>query len=156
MLELRSSSLDHPDVVALIERAQQYYVELYGGPDADPILPVDVLPPRGGFWAGYDDELPVAMGGWTRSGPDEKHGAIRRMFVVPSARRSGVARRILATLEADAQASGVTQMTLTTGRPQTAAIAFYRAAGYVDIPSYGYYAAEDDAVHLGKSLPGAN
>jgi len=44
-------------------------------------------------------------------------------------------------------------MVLTTGRPQRDAIAFYRAAGYDDVPPFGYYAHVDTAVHLGKRLP---
>ena len=43
-------------------------------------------------------------------------------------------------------------MVLETGRPQIAAIAFYRASGYVDIEPFGFYAAEPDVVSLGKRL----
>ena len=43
-------------------------------------------------------------------------------------------------------------MVLETGRPQTAAIAFYRASGYVDIEPFGFYADEPDVVSLGKRL----
>ena len=49
-------------------------------------------------------------------------------------------------------AAGADWMVLETGRPQIAAIAFYRANGYVDIEPFGFYAAEPDVVSLGKRL----
>jgi hypothetical protein len=41
---------------------------------------------------------------------------------------------------------------LETGIEQPEAIALYRSAGYVDVPSFGYYIDHDNSVHLGKDL----
>lgn len=152
VLELRPSRLDHPDSLAMIEQVQQYYVELYGGPDRDPLRPAEFAPPRGGFLIGYERDAAVAMGGWTFGEGDHAAAKVRRMYVAPVARRRGHAAALLAALEADAAAAGATEMILTTGRPQTAAVALYRDAGYTDIAPYGFYADVEGAVHLGKAL----
>jgi ribosomal protein S18 acetylase RimI-like enzyme len=74
------------------------------------------------------------------------------MYVDPSVRRTGIGRRVLAALEADAASRGAARMILTTGHPQIGAIALYRASGYADIASFGHYADIAGAVHLGKVL----
>jgi ribosomal protein S18 acetylase RimI-like enzyme len=43
-------------------------------------------------------------------------------------------------------------MLLETGRPQTAAIGLYRSSGYVDVERFGYYAASESALNLGRRL----
>ena len=68
--ELRPLSYDHPDAQELTERAQAYYVELYGGRDDDPLAAAEFEPPRGGFVVGYLDGAPVAMGGWSLTASD--------------------------------------------------------------------------------------
>lgn len=154
VLELRSVSFDHPDARALTERAQAYYVEIYGGPDDDPLTAAQLRPPTGGFVVAYADRRPAGMGGWTRTdeAPGEAVAQIRRMFVDHGVRRRGIARAVLAHLEDDARRHGSTAMVLATGRPQTAAIAFYRSSGYHDVAPFGFYAATDLVVCLGKEL----
>jgi ribosomal protein S18 acetylase RimI-like enzyme len=152
MLDLRTARYDHPDAVALTEQAQRYYVEVYGGPDDDPLTAESFAPPRGGFLLGYVGTAPVAMGGWFFGA--EGRAYLRRMFVAPTHRRLGYGRRLLAALEADATAAGATELVLATGRPQAEAIALYRAAGYADVRPFGHYAGSDQAVHLGKRLTG--
>jgi GNAT superfamily N-acetyltransferase len=155
--ELRPARYDSPDAVALTEQAQQFYLEIYGGPDRTPFTVQEFAPPRGGFYVGYLDERPVAMGGWRFSPVIAPAGAqrpaeIKRMFVRGEVRRLGLARRLLAALEAAARAAGADWMILETGRPQVAAVGFYRAGGYVDIAPFGFYADEPDVVSLGKRL----
>lgn len=155
--ELRPARYDSPHAIALTEQAQQFYLEIYGGPDRTPFTAQEFAPPRGGFYVGYLDEHPVAMGGWRFSRVLAPAGAqrpaeIKRMFVRGEVRRHGLARRLLAALESAAQAAGADWMILETGRPQVAAVALYRAVGYVDIAPFGFYAEEPDVVSLGKRL----
>lgn len=74
------------------------------------------------------------------------------MYVRPTHRGHGFARALLAELEASAAAEGVDWLVLETGLAQPEAIALYRSAGYQDVPLFGYYAASELAVHLGKPL----
>ena len=57
---------------------------------------------------------------------------VKRMFIRPEARRSGLARRLMVRLEAEARAMGLSALYLdtTTGFPE--AIALYRTMGFED------------------------
>src|SRR5580704_1557573 len=61
---------------------------------------------------------------------------VKRMWVAESARGAGIARRLLAELEADAVASGATTARLETNGALKEAIAMYRSAGYVEVPAF--------------------
>jgi ribosomal protein S18 acetylase RimI-like enzyme len=155
-LVMRSVPYDHPDAVALTEAAQEFYVRLYGGPDETPFTAEEFDPPQGAFLVGYLNDEPVVMGGWrfiTGAIPGATRPAeIKRMFVREDRRGLGLARRMLAALEAEAADAGADWMVLETGSPQVAAVALYRSRGYTDIERFGYYADEPDALNLGRAL----
>jgi ribosomal protein S18 acetylase RimI-like enzyme len=148
---------EHPDVATLEQAAQQFYVQIYGSPDETPITTADFTPPRGAFLVGYLDEQAVAMGGWRFRTPGvprvaRRPAEIRRMFVRECVRGRGFARLVLAALEASAAAAGADWMLLETGQPQVAAVGLYRSSGYVDVERFGYYAASETALNLGRPL----
>jgi GNAT superfamily N-acetyltransferase len=159
-VELIPRPYGHPDVVALTLQVQAHYSELYGGQgDESPVEVADFEAPTGHFVVGYVDGAPVAMGGWRRLGdqpglPSPNSAEIKRMYVAPAARRSGLSRLVLAELEATALAAGIDWLVLETGRPQTSAVGLYQASGYTEVDGtpYGHYIGEPDVVHLGKSL----
>jgi len=156
-LALRPIRYDSPDAVALTEQVQQFYIEIYGGPDGTPFTAEDFTPPNGGFLVGYLDGRPVAMGGWRFAPYAAPAGAdraaeIKRMSVATTVRGRGFGRTLLTALEDDARAAGADWMVLETGEPQVAAVALYRRSGYVDIAPYGFYADKPDVVSLGKRL----
>ena len=156
VLDLRVVNYDHPDPVALTELAQRFYIQIYGGPDDTPFTVEEFAPPQGAFLVGYLDGLPAAMGGWRFSGAAvtgaTRPAEIKRMFVREELRGRGLAREILAALENSAREAGADWMILETGRPQVAAVAFYRACGYAAVDRFGHYANSPDALHLGKPL----
>ncbi len=147
---------DDPDVVRLITAVQQEYVERYGGPDESPVDAVDFAPPRGRFVVALLDGVPVATGAWRLI--DDQCAEIKRMYVVAAARRNGVARAVLADLEASAAAAGARRMVLNTGTQQPEAITLYESAGYEPAEAYGRYACAPMARFYGKGLarPQAN
>lgn len=135
--------ITHPEAQALIAAVQAEYVARYGGQDESPIDPAEFADPLGQFFVARLDGAPVATGAWRRS-PVKALGAevtaeVKRMYVVPTAQRRGVARRMLAHLEVTAAAEGVEVMVLETGAKQPEAIALYTSSGYEPIPGYGYY-----------------
>lgn len=79
-------------------------------------------------------------------------GEVKRMFVRPEARGRGVARRILARLEARARELGYERVWLETSDQHTEAMALYRACGYTDIPVYGEYLGSPISVCFEKIL----
>jgi ribosomal protein S18 acetylase RimI-like enzyme len=157
---IRQTDYRHPDAAALTETVQRFYADLYGGPDDSPVTNEEFAPPAGAFFIGYLGDRPVAMGGWrftTVAVPGARRPAeIKRMYVAYDLRRRGLARRMLAVLESSAAAAGADAVILETGRPQTAAVALYRASGYTDVPGFGFYAAWPQSVSLGKRLPTAS
>jgi GNAT superfamily N-acetyltransferase len=146
-----------PDAAKLIAEVQQEYVVRYGGHDSTPIDAAEFAPPLGLFLIGYRDGKAVVCGGWRAHDSTEPHFAdgdaeVKRMYVVPTARRRGLARLILAELERTARAAGRRRMVLETGTAQPEAIALYRSAGYTDIPKFGVYRCHDNSRHYGKVL----
>jgi ribosomal protein S18 acetylase RimI-like enzyme len=77
---------------------------------------------------------------------------IKRMYVVPAARRTGLARRMLEHLEATARQAGADLMVLETGIEQPEAIALYRSAGYEPVTKFGHYAWSPKSRCFGKPL----
>ena len=146
----------HADAMRLIADVQAEYVVRYGGPDATPLDPLMFEPPSGSFFVGYVDGEPVATGAWRRTGVEAfgttTSAEIKRMYVAPSGRGRGLARQMLAHLEADAQAHGAEAMVLETGTRQPEAIALYLSSGYVDVPAFGHYKDEPISRCYGKRL----
>ena len=68
--------------------------------------------------------------------PDDTTAEIKRMWVAPSARGLGVARRLLAELESQSLARGRNLLRLDTNTALTAAINLYRSAGFYEIPAF--------------------
>jgi GNAT superfamily N-acetyltransferase len=64
---------------------------------------------------------------------------LKRMYVVPQARRQGFARRLLDELETVARELEVRVLRLETGVHQPESVALYESAGYRLIPPYGEY-----------------
>jgi GNAT superfamily N-acetyltransferase len=156
-LRLQQVPYEHPDVASLELAAQQFYIEIYGGPDDTPFTTTEFSPPHGAFFVGYLNKEAVAMGGWRFRTPGAPQVArrpaeIRRMFVRERARGRGFARMVLAALEASAAAAGADWMLLETGRPQVAAVELYRSSGYIDVEPFGHYAGSGMAINLGRPL----
>jgi len=113
--------------------------------------PAEVAPGRGAFVVAYVGGAPVGCGAVRRlEGGDAE---LKRMYVDPSRRGRGIGRALLAALEAEARALGARRLVLETGIRQTAALALYRNAGFVEIPAFGeYVASPGTSVCLAKPL----
>jgi GNAT superfamily N-acetyltransferase len=149
-LEFTTTALDAPESLELIEAVQQEYVVRYGGPDVTELAVAEFAPPQGIFVIGRDTGQPVACGGVRLVGVDI--GELKRMYVVPAARRRGIARALLNHLEHEARTLGVTRLRLETGLHQPEALSLYASAGYVDAEPFGHYAGAPLAGHLAKNL----
>lgn len=83
---------------------------------------------------------------------DAESAEIKRMYVVPGSRGSGVAAALLSALEDAARDRGWTTVKLETGDEQPEAIRFYEREGYHRIPRFGHYADWEISVCYAKSL----
>jgi GNAT superfamily N-acetyltransferase len=96
--------------------------------------PADFRGPRGTFLVGFEDGRPLCAGGLKPLGDDVAE--VKRMFVVPDARRRGVARALLRALEDAGRELGHRVLRLDTGPGQPHAWALYRAEGFQPIDDY--------------------
>jgi len=156
-LEIRRLPITHPDAARLVEEVQQEYVVRYGGRDETPLEPAYFEPPNGAFFVGYLDGVPLATGAWRLRSDVAALGTrrtaeIKRMYVAAAARRTGLARLMLAHLERTALAAGAPVMVLETGLAQPEAIALYEATGYTPIEGFGYYKDYPKVRYYGKPL----
>lgn len=108
----------------------------YGGDDHEP----GAAPTAGDidlFLVAALDGVPVGCG--ALRGLDPAVAEIKRMYVVPSWRGTGVATAILRALQDAAVTRGWTTLRLETGTEQPDAQRFYEREGYRWIPLFGVY-----------------
>jgi GNAT superfamily N-acetyltransferase len=149
-LDLRVTPFDAPESIALVDAVQAEYVQRYGGPDETPIDAEEFGPPSGIFLVGSLDGEPVACGGLRVLEPGVVE--LKRMYVVPAARRRGIARQTLRRLEVEAELLGAHELRLETGSRQPEALAMYQSEGYRETEKYGYYADHELSHHLAKTV----
>jgi len=132
-----------PDAMRLIAEVQAEYVQRYGGPDDTPLDHAMFEPPAGSFYVGYVAGQAVATGAWRRCTVEafgtRETAEVKRMYVVPAMRGTGLARLMLAHLESTAAAAGARALVLETGLRQPEAITLYESSGYTPVPGFGYY-----------------
>jgi GNAT superfamily N-acetyltransferase len=94
----------------------------------------ELTPPVGLFLVARLHNQPIGCGAlrFHGDGPAD----IKRMWIAPSARGSGLGHRLLHELEEQARAAGVSVVRLETNRALREAIALYRRSGYVDVAPF--------------------
>jgi len=83
---------------------------------------------------------------------DAGYGEVKRMFVLPEARGRRLGERLLRCLEDEARREGLRCLRLETGVHQAAALALYRAAGYVERAPFGEYEPDPLSIFMEKTL----
>jgi putative acetyltransferase len=141
---------DHPDAVALRAAQRAELTERYGTPDSEP-GPAPTAADTTVFLLARDAAGEAVGCGALRALGDGV-GEVKRMYVVPARRRSGVAGVVLAALEAEAARRGWTVLKLETGTEQPDAMAFYERHGYRRIPNFGHYAGSELSVCYERAL----
>lgn len=150
--DLRPADPDSPETIAcwrgyfddLLARVPEARPEMFPLPDpgAD-----RYRPPHGRCLVAWSDDLPV---GCVALRPlDATTAEVKRLWVHASARGQGLARRLMAAVEDEARAMGLTALKLDTNSALTEAIALYRQTGWTDIAPYTGAPAD---TWLGKTL----
>ncbi|NMO03881.1 GNAT family N-acetyltransferase [Gordonia sp. TBRC 11910] len=104
-----------------------------GGFDTN-VSPTDLTPPHGQLFVAYVDA--VARGIVGVRFLDAGTAEIKRMWVDPTARGLGLARRLLGVAEDFIATSGRTAVVLDTHASLVEAIALYRSCGYAETTPY--------------------
>jgi ribosomal protein S18 acetylase RimI-like enzyme len=124
--------------------AQDHGIDLAHGQALDQELaelPGSYAPPAGQLILARGDEA-TPGGGPTRGviafrpGPAPDTCEIKRLYVRPAARGTGLARRLIAEILDQARAAGYAHAVLDTAGFMAGAQALYEAAGFRDIPPY--------------------
>jgi GNAT superfamily N-acetyltransferase len=149
-LTVSPASPHDEDARRLLERLSAELAALYGDDGSGAFAPDDVRVPGAAFvlarWHG------LAVGCGALRPLEEDVAEVKRMFVEPAYRGRGIARRVLAVLEAQARTFGYRVVRLETGVRQPVALRLYEAAGYRRIDCYGRYATDPLSVCFEKGL----
>ena len=138
MIRIAGEPFDSPAATALRDRHQAELIERYGW-DTEPGRKPTAADVPVFLVAREDGGEAVGCGGLRPIGPGLVE--IKRMYVLPTHRGSGVGRLLLAALEGEARALGAQRVVLETGSAQHEAVGLYESNGYRPIPCYGAYAA---------------
>lgn len=94
----------------------------------------DMVRPRGSFLLAQSDGLPLGCVGLKGQGGSVAE--IKRLWVSPSNRGLGLARRLMAAVESVAQDLGIATLRLDTNSALPEAVALYRRSGWHEIPRF--------------------
>jgi GNAT superfamily N-acetyltransferase len=152
MTSLERVPFEHPDAVALRDEHVASGNQLYAsdpssvhrsgseGIETSSVVATVVA---------YDDDGPVGHA-CLRELDGELE--IKRMYVVPSRRGSGIADELLTAMEEAARDQGASRVIIHTGDRQLAALKFYDRHGYTPIPVYPPYEAVSYSLCFEKIL----
>lgn len=141
-------SPDQPEVIALIAELDAYQDTLYP-PENRYALDLNSLKQANVLFAVARDSDSQAIG-CAAIVLGAEFGELKRMYVSPHGRGQGVARKLLALLEANAINAGCRLFTLETGPYQPEALAFYASAGYERRGAFGDYVDDPMSVFMHK------
>jgi GNAT superfamily N-acetyltransferase len=137
MIEVRRVRGDDEVARSFVAAMEAWVTEHFGPATPERTSTValsEMAPPGGTFVVVFEDGVAVAGGGLRRL--EDGVAEIKRMFVLPVARRRGHGRRVLGALEAAAAELGYRRVRLDTAQSMAAAMALYRAAGYREVADY--------------------
>ncbi|MEO8393593.1 MAG: GNAT family N-acetyltransferase [Chloroflexota bacterium] len=142
-VEITEERADSMDAMALIAELDAILTPNYP-PESRHGFSIEKLLSQGvAFFVIRVDGVPAACGGVKL---DDGYGEVKRMYVRPQFRGSGLARLMLDRLAAYAQEHGIEVLRLETGIHQVEAIQLYERYGFQRIPPFGEYF--DDPVSL--------
>ncbi len=145
----------HDPVGAALRDDQQAEISArYGVPDSEP-GPKPTADSITVFLVAYEvlaDGVEVAVGCGGLRTLDATHGEIKRMYVIPERRGTGISVAMLTALEGEARDRGWLRVVLETGDRQPDAIRLYEREGYRPIPNFGYYADSELSLCYEKVL----
>ena len=135
VIELAAAPTD--DVRALVTELEATLAAEYPPEQRHGLKLEAIFQPHIRFFVARLDGAAVGCGGVALF---ENFAEVKRMFVRPHARGSGVAQAILQRLEDEARDAGLPNLRLETGTRQEAAMRLYERAGFRRCAAFGDYA----------------
>jgi len=150
--EIRPEPPRQPDIEELLRLSDDFALALYPA-DSCYLLDVGELEKPGvTLFVGRNDGRALGIAALVVDPAAPTYGELKRMFVHEDARGQGLARGLLAAVEAAATEAGIAELRLETGPLQDAAIALYESSGYERIPNFGAYVDGQFSICYGKPL----
>ena len=149
MIRIAFVTPDSEDFRRLAAELDAYYFTLVGDIQlryAEPNRPENMT----ALAVAYDGSQAVACGAWKRL--SDGGAELKRLYVRPGFRRRGIARAMIAALEADAARQGIENMILETAVDTTDSHKLYLSAGYLPREYYGSPAGEANCLCFHKKL----
>jgi putative acetyltransferase len=128
---------DSDVAAALIQALDADLQRRYPGVMLQGLRPGEAQDPRLSFFVARTGDQAVGCAALREL--DEVTGEVKRMFVRDDHRGRGIARLLMAALEARGRELGYEFLRLETGPGQPEAIGLYQSAGYAAIPPFGQY-----------------
>jgi GNAT superfamily N-acetyltransferase len=153
-IDIRPSRFLHPAAQRLVAAALADLGVRYDSTTGDdtPIEAMEFDPPDGAFFIAWRDGEAVGCAGWRSHAEGDEIGEVKRLYVDPAARGTGVAVALMATVEESARDHGRRRMILECGAKQPEAIALYEKLGYQRIPDFGHYKGQPLVRSYGRDL----
>ena len=85
---------------------------------------------------------------------DDEYGELKRMYVNPTFRGQGLAKKLVIHLEEHSLEQNINVLRLETGIHQTEAIGLYEKLGFTRIPPFGEYKEDPLSIFYEKTLSG--
>lgn len=140
---------DAPGVLELLQLSDDFHAALYPQ-EGNYLLDVSELSrPEVTVIVARENTTAVGMGAIVLK---NGYAELKRMFIRPDSRGTGLADQLLQSLEAAARDLGVQRLQLETGALQPAAIAFYERNGFERINIFGEYVGGEHSICFAKAL----
>ena len=144
---IRIEDPDQPDIVALLQAADDWYATLYPAESNHLLYVSNLQQPDIAFFVARDGNELLGFGAVADR---DDYAEIKRMYLAPVARGRKLGRRILEALEAYAIQNGQGCFRLETGIHQPEAIGLYRSHGYREIGPFGSYSPDPLSLFMEK------
>jgi putative acetyltransferase len=150
--EIQPEPPRQPEVEFLLRLSDEFALGLYPA-DSCYLLDVGELEKPGvTLFVARTDGRALGIAALVVDQESRSYAELKRMFVHEDARGQGLARALLAEVEAAAAAGGISELRLETGPLQHAAIALYERSGYQRIPLFGAYVGGRHSICYAKPL----
>lgn len=145
-------SPDQPEVISLIAELDAYQDTLYP-PESRHSLDLTSLKQPNVVFVVARNASGQAIGCGAVV-VNAEYGELKRMYVHPQSRGTGVARKVLALLESTARSFGCKLLKLETGPSQPEALRLYASCGYERRGPFGKYTNDPLSVFMQKRIEG--
>jgi GNAT superfamily N-acetyltransferase len=149
MLAIKRTSSMNQDFVSLVKELDTY-LKVTDGEEHEFYNQFNGIEKLNHCIVAYLENQPVGCGAFKKY--DAVSIEIKRMYLKPNHRGSGIAFKILNSLEIWAKEMDKKRAVLETGKRQVEALKFYQKSGYQNIPNYGQYIGMDNSQCFEKIL----